>query len=113
MTATGPDRYRIAVPMQSPAATGTVTPDLSFGPVWLIQMPAGNITIANPINAYLGDMLTLVILQDSIGARTVTWGSSYKKLVTLTITANARDSVTFRFDGTNWNQMGAGALALV
>ncbi len=104
-TASGADRYRMVVGTQSPAGAGTVTPDLSQGCVWPIQMPAGNVTIANPLNAMAGDHLTLVITQDGVGARTITWGSAYKKNVTLSVTAAARDTITFRYDGTNWNQV--------
>lgn len=110
-TASGVDRMSLNVGTQSPAAAGTVTPDLSQGPVWPIQMPAGNITLANPVNAQAGDLLTLVILQDAIGTRTVTWGSSYKKTVTLSVAGLARDTITFRYDGSNWNQISS-ALAL-
>ncbi len=106
------DRYQLTPGLQSPAAAGTVTPDLSMGLVWKIQMPAGNITVANPMNAYPGDELTLIIIQDGVGTRTVTWGSLYKKLVTLSTLANARDTVSFKFDGTDWSQVGS-ALAIL
>ena len=111
-TAVGLDRYQLSVPTQTPAAAGTVTPDLSQGSAWIIQMPAGNITVANPINAFPGDDLNLIVIQDGVGTRLVTWGSAYKKLLTLSTLANSRDSVIFKFDGTNWNQVGS-ALAII
>jgi len=91
----------------TPDPAGTVTPDFSLGLTLPIQMPAGNITIASAINAQSGDTFTLFIIQDSIGTRTVTWGSGWKKSITLSVTANAKDSLTFRFDGTNNEQIGS------
>ena len=111
MTAAGYDRERLSPATQTPAASATVTPDMALGKVWVVQMPAGNITIANPINTAYADVLTLIIIQDAVGTRLVTWGSAYKKLITLSVVANSRDSVTYRFDGTNWNQIGS-ALAI-
>jgi hypothetical protein len=68
-------------------------------------MPAGNITIADPTNAMAGEILIFIIVQDSIGLRTITWGAHYFKNVTLSVGANLRDTVTFVFGGTNWNQI--------
>ena len=49
----GHDLYReyINTDSQTPAAAGTVKPDENDASVIFIQMPAGNITIANPANA--------------------------------------------------------------
>ena len=95
---------------QNPAISASVAPDLSVAGMIPIQMPAGNITLLNPVNAQAGDFLTLIIIQDAIGGRTITWGSAYRKSITLSITGNARDSVTFRFDGSLWDQIGFGLL---
>ena len=94
-----------------PVAGDVLAPDLSANRAWIVQMPAGNITIANPINAQPGNHLFLVIIQDSIGARLVTWGTVFKKLLTLSVTANARDSVSYWWVGVNMNQFGS-ALAI-
>lgn len=98
----------------TPSAGGTVTPDMSTGSQLAIAMPAGNITVANPTNSLNGDMLTVYITQDSVGARLVTWGNAFRKAVTLSITANALDSITFCFNSSNstWNQVGGAALAI-
>lgn len=112
MTAVGYDRERLSTGTQAPSAGGTLTPDLSTGQTVVIQMPAGNITIANPTNMLTGDLLTFIIIQDGIGTRLVTWGSGFKKAITLSTLANSKDSVTYRFDGTNWNQIGS-VLAIV
>jgi len=109
------DRRLLFAPAQHPAAAGTVTPDLSQGCIWQIFMPAGNITIANPINMVIGDMLIFAIIQDSVGARLVTWGNNFFRAtgLTLTITASATDSVTFVFAPQGfWGQIGS-ALNLI
>jgi len=89
------------------AAADTITPDLNVGDVWVINMPAGNVTIANPLNATLGNVLTLKIVQDGVGSRTITWGANIKKNLTLSVGAAAVDDVKFTYDGTNFNQTGS------
>ena len=87
------------------AAADTVTLDmLQQGNYIQITMPAGNITVANPVNPAAGMELTLWVKQDGVGSRTITWGNAFKKNLTLTTTASAVDQVTFVYDGTNWNQ---------
>jgi hypothetical protein len=101
---------------QHPSAGGTVTPDLSLGSIWQIFFPAGNITVANPINMAVGDLLTLAFIQDGIGGRTVTWGNNLYRARTfaLTVTAGAIDSVMFRYaPQLNWGQVAAAALDLI
>lgn len=105
-------RDKTVLAVQTPAAAGTVTPNMQLGSYWPIQMPAGNITIANPTNGQAGDILTLKITEDGVGTRTVTLGAAYKRAggaYTLTTTAGASDILSFRFDGTNWNEIGRAA----
>jgi hypothetical protein len=95
-------RRFLFAPAQHPAIGGTVTPDLSLGSIWQVFFPAGNITLATPINANVGDFLTLSFIQDSVGARTITWdptNHNYFRPSTfaLTLTANGVDSITFAF----------------
>lgn len=105
-------RDKLVQAAATPAGAGTVTPDCSAGLVVPITMPAGNITIAAPTNARAGDILQFLITQDGVGSRTVTWDAAFKKAaLTLTTTASATDSISFRFDGTNWNETGR-ALAI-
>lgn len=102
-------------PNLNPAAAGTATPDMSLGWKLRVNMPAGNITIANPLSPQQGDILTLAIVQDSVGARLVTWGAKYLKgALTLSITANAIDVVSFSYDSNvdRWLQMTAPVLAI-
>ena len=59
----------------------------------------GNATIANPTNVQIGDVLVLILQQDSTGSRTVTWGSNFHwpgdTAPDLSTDANARDVATF------------------
>lgn len=83
----------------SPSASGTATCNLSLGNVFLITMPAGNITIAIS-NGVAGQYFSIEILQDSVGSRTVTWFSTIKwaggVAPTLTTTASKKDTFAFR-----------------
>jgi len=108
------ERRFLMAPDQNPAISGTVTPDLNQGSVWPIFFPAGNITVANPVNATHGDVLVLILTQDGVGARLVTWGAKYRKALTLSVAANAVDCVSFVYElvRDRWLQLGAGALAL-
>jgi hypothetical protein len=102
-------------PNAVPGVGGTATPDMAQGWKLRVNMPAGNITIANPLNPQQGDMLTLAIVQDSVGGRVVTWGGKYlKSTLTLSVTANAIDVVTFSYDSNvdRWLQMTTPVLAI-
>lgn len=89
--------------VQTPAAAGTVTPDLSVADHWVITMPAGNITVANPINVPgAGCDLFLDFTQDATGSRTVTFGSAFKGGLSPVSTASKRSVQHFRYDGTSW-----------
>jgi hypothetical protein len=92
----------------APAAAGTYTPDWRLGQRHFITMPAGNITIAAPVNGKNGARLDLVIIQDAVGSRTVTWNAAYhfagNTAPTLTTTASRRDTFCFIYNGTFWEE---------
>jgi hypothetical protein len=106
-------RMLLRQPNLNPGVGGTGTPDMSLGWTVRVNMPAGNVTIANPLNPAQGDLLRMAIVQDSVGGRTVTWGAKYRKNVALSAGANAIDVVSFSYDSNVdlWLQIGA-ALAL-
>jgi len=86
----------------SPGAGTTCTLDLSDANVHVIQMPAGNITIALS-NVSVGQIFSIEIIQDSTGGRTVTWFSQIKWVgttaPTLTTTGSRKDVFVFRCTG--------------
>lgn len=82
----------------TPSAGGTQDLSGSTNNVFLITMPAGNITFTVS-NMVAGQMFFVRILQDSVGSRTVTWFSTITwagaTAPTLTTTANRADLFAF------------------
>lgn len=67
-----------------------------------------NLTVNAPSTPVRGFQLTFRIVQDATGGRTVTWDSVFKHSWSDTgNTANKRSTITFYYDGANWNQVGA------
>lgn len=97
--------------VQAVAYAATVTPDPSIAAIIAIGALTGPITIANVVRPYLGQLMTLIFLQDATGARLVTWGAAYKTVWQATGIANSISSITFRYDGTSW-QMVAGQVSM-
>jgi hypothetical protein len=64
---------------------------------------AGNMTLAAPTNAIAGFTYLLEVIQDTTGSRTLAFNSIYKHVggtPTISTTANARDLLTYVYDGT-------------
>lgn len=63
-----------------------------------------NVTMDNPTNMQAGGRYTLRVIQDSVGSRTITWGTAYKwsggTAPTLTTGVDSIDVIRFRCDGT-------------
>lgn len=78
--------------------------DLNSGVVATVAL-GGNRTLDNPINLANSATYILFVKQDSVGGRTLAFGSRFKwpggTAPTLTTTANAIDMITFISDGTN------------
>jgi hypothetical protein len=75
-----------------------------------VLTPTGARTIGAPVNSLPGQRITVTIIQDSAGARSITWDPVYKVRWSNTgNTANRRSSASFIFDGVHWNQDGAQA----
>lgn len=75
----------------------------------------GNITFTMPTNAPIGASLELIIIQDAIGGRTVSWtGVNHHSWSNTGNTASKQTNIRFYNNGTpatgaNWTQMGAQA----
>jgi glyceraldehyde-3-phosphate dehydrogenase/erythrose-4-phosphate dehydrogenase len=99
----------VLVQAAAPAAAGTFTPNVQNANRFVITMPAGNITVAAPLNPRLGLELDIEIVQDATGSRTVTWNAIYHfagaAAPTLTTTASRRDTFRFIYNGTSWNEI--------
>ena len=71
---------------------------------------AGNRTINAPTGGSAGQFVSLLVIQDATGTRTLTWNAVYEfasdSAPTLTTTANLGDLFVFRYNGTKWLEVG-------
>jgi hypothetical protein len=72
------------------------------GDLFLLTLTT-NATLANPTNLQAGQGWKVEVDQDTVGARTLAYGSLYifSGSSTLTTTASAIDLLSFTYDGTN------------
>jgi hypothetical protein len=87
-------------------AAGNTPIDMSVANLQRILMPAGNTTFVFS-NPWPGEEVSLLIQQDSVGSRTVTWPTNIKwtggSAPTLTTGASKTDCVTLVYDSNgNW-----------
>ena len=70
----------------------------------------GNRTIGAASSATTGQFISLLVIQDGTGSRTLTWNSAYEfasdTAPTLTTTANLGDLFVFRYNGSKWLEVG-------
>ena len=90
----------------------TISWDVSTDPVAKVTL-AGNRTMAAPSNPLgSGQYISLLIIQDGTGSRTLTWNSTFEfkddTAPTLTTTATMSDLFTFRYyaGSTKWVEVG-------
>ena len=76
----------------------------------------GNRTIGLASGGVSGAFISILVIQDGTGSRTVTWNAAYEFAAdtapTLTTTANLGDLFVFRYNGAKWLEVGRN-LALV
>ena len=89
----------------------TVAWDVIASPVAKLTM-AGNRTISAPSGTTpaAGQFVSLLLIQDGTGSRTITWNAVYEftgdVAPTLTTTANKGDLFVFRYNGSKWLEVG-------
>ena len=90
----------------------TISWDVSTDPIAKVTL-AGNRTLAAPSNPLgSGQYISLLIIQDGTGSRTLTWNNSFEfkddTAPTLTTTATMSDLFTFRYyaGSTKWVEVG-------
>lgn len=87
----------------------TVTWDASTQDVCKVTL-AGNRTLAAPTNGTTGQFISILVIQDGTGSRTITWNAAYEftgdTAPTLTTTANKGDLFVFRYNGAKWLEVG-------
>ncbi len=71
---------------------------------------AGNRTLDAPSNGTTGQFISLLVIQDGTGSRTLTWNAVYEfasdTAPTLTTTASKGDVFVFRYNGSKWLEVG-------
>ena len=70
----------------------------------------GNRTLAAPTNNTTGQFISILVIQDGTGSRTLTWNAVFEFAAdtapTLTTTANLGDVFVFRYNGSKWLEVG-------
>ena len=87
----------------------TISWDVSTSPVAKVTL-AGNRTLGAGTNPQTGQFVSLLIIQDGTGSRTVTFNAAYEFVgdtaPTLTGTANKGDHFVFRYNGAKFIEVG-------
>ena len=83
----------------------TVTWDASTQDVCKLTL-GGNRTMAAPTNNTTGQFISILVIQDGTGSRTLTWNAVFEfasdTAPTLTTTASLGDVFVFRYNGSKW-----------
>ena len=87
----------------------TVTWDASTQDVCKLTL-GGNRTLAAPTNSTTGQFISILVIQDGTGSRTLSFNAVYEfasdTAPTLTTTANSGDVFVFRYNGSKWIEVG-------
>ena len=87
----------------------TITWDASTQDVCKVTL-GGNRTLAAPTNNTTGQFISILVIQDGTGSRTLTWNAVFEfkddTAPTLTTTASKGDVFVFRYNGSKWLEMG-------
>ena len=87
----------------------TVTWDASTQDVCKLTL-GGNRTLAAPSNGTTGQFISILVIQDGTGSRTLTWNAVFEfasdTAPTLTTTASLGDVFVFRYNGSKWLEVG-------
>ena len=87
----------------------TVTRDASTQDVCKLTL-GGNRTLAAPTNNTTGQFISILVIQDGTGSRTLTWNAVFEfasdTAPTLTTTASKGDVFVFRYNGSKWLEVG-------
>jgi hypothetical protein len=88
----------------------TISWDVSTKSVAKVTL-GGNRTLSAPSNALgAGQFISLLVIQDGTGSRTLTWNAVYEfasdTAPTLTTTGGKGDLFVFRYNGTKWLEVG-------
>lgn len=100
--------FFLRVQAQAFTISGALTLDAAYGNHQSISLTA-NVTSMTVTNPKTGQVMTVEFLQDATGSRTYVWPANFKfaggAAPVASTTANWSDSVTVRYDGTNWREV--------
>ena len=87
----------------------TITWDASTQDVAKVTL-AGNRTLGSASSGTTGQFISLLVIQDGTGSRTLPWNAAYEFAAdtapTLTTTASKGDLFVFRYNGSKWLEVG-------
>ena len=87
----------------------TITWAANTSPVAKVTLGA-NRTLGNASGGVAGQFISLLVIQDGTGSRTLTWNAAYEfkddTSPTLTTTASKGDLFVFRYNGAKWLEVG-------
>ena len=100
----------VLIPEATLTDGATISWDVSTSPVAKVTL-GGNRTLSAPSNsAGAGQFISLLVIQDGTGSRTLTWNAVYEfasdTAPTLTTTGGQGDLFVFRYNGTKWLEVG-------
>ncbi len=99
-------RRSVQTPTEAVLVSGV---DATAGEDISVTLTAARV-VGAPLNPATGQRLTFTLIQGGAGAFAVTWNAVFKKVWADTGNATgARSTISFWYDGTNWNQDGAQA----
>ena len=87
----------------------TISWDAATDPVAKVTLGA-NRTLGSASNGATGQFISLLVIQDGTGSRTLSWNAAYEfkedTAPTLTTTASKGDLFVFRYNGSKWLEVG-------
>ena len=97
-------------PETSLTDAATITWDVQAMPITKVTLGANRI-LGLPTNGVAGQFISLLIIQDGTGSRTLTWNAVFEfpseTAPTLTTTADLGDLFVFRYHNSKWLQVGS------
>ena len=87
----------------------TINPDLNTASFYNIGALTGNITIGASTNMTRDDLLTVSMVQDATGNRTVTWDGLFLVSTSISLRPSKRTVWNFWYNGTSWIEVSATA----
>ena len=97
-------------PETSLTDAATITWDVQAMPITKVTLTDNRI-LAAPTNGAAGQFISLLIIQDATGSRTLTWNAVFEfpleAAPVLTATADLADLFVFRYHNSKWLQVGS------